>query len=52
MIPLQSGKETGFQAHDVLVFGDQLLLEVQKLLPLPASVDFFFPEPDFGFCLR
>jgi len=49
MIPLQSGKETGFRAHDALVFGDQLLLEVQQLLPLPASVDFFFSEPDFRF---
>ena len=45
MISVYSGKESGFRDHDALIFGDQLALEVSNLLPIPASVGFWFHDP-------
>ncbi len=44
MLPIHLGKESGFRAHDSLIFGDQLALEVKNLLPIPATVEFWFHE--------
>ena len=41
MLPIYSGKESGFHHLDALVFGDQLELDVKNLLPIPATVGFW-----------
>ena len=52
MIPIHPGNESGFRGQDVLIFGNQLLLEAKELLPLPASLDFFLHEQDYRFLSR
>jgi len=52
MIPMYSGKESGFRKQDVLILGNQLLLEVKELLPLPASLNFFLHDPAYRFLSR
>ena len=47
MICICSGKESGFRTHDALIFGDQLVHEVSSLLPIPASVGFWFHDPAY-----
>jgi tetratricopeptide (TPR) repeat protein len=47
MISIYLGKESGFRTHDALVFDDQLVLEVSNLLPIPASVGFWFHDPAY-----
>jgi len=44
MLPIYSGKEFGFHHLDGLLFGDQLVLEVKNLLPIPATVEFWFHD--------
>ena len=53
MRPLQSVPEPGFRAHDALIFGEHLASEVLQLLPIAASVGFWFhdiaqPEQKFS----
>ncbi|MCK5517101.1 MAG: tetratricopeptide repeat protein [Desulfobulbaceae bacterium] len=49
MIAIYQEPESGFQLHDALIFTDQLALEVAGLLPMPASVGFWFADPEFCF---
>jgi tetratricopeptide (TPR) repeat protein len=48
MLPIHSGSEAGFQPHDALIFGEQLALEVENLLPIPATVGFWFHNLHFN----